>query len=184
MKVFVGGSRQLGRLNSEIRRRLDNIMANAFTILVGDANGIDKAVQKYCVDKHYKRVMVFCAGDSCRNNLGNWEIRHVAVDRVTKNYKFFMAKDLEMAREADYGFMIWDGQSSGTLSNILELLETDKRVLVYMGPQKDFIKLQSTADLASIIQNCPAESINIFESKLKLSSRLQAKQPKQLPLFS
>jgi hypothetical protein len=41
-----------------------------------------------------------------------------------------MAKDLHMAREADYGFMIWDGQSSGTLSNILELLEMGNKVLV------------------------------------------------------
>lgn len=184
MKVFVGGSRQMGRLNKEIRQRLDTIMASSFTILVGDANGVDKAVQKHCADKHYGNVTVFCAGNSCRNNLGSWETRHVAVDRSTKDYRFYMAKDLHMAREADYGFMIWDGQSSGTLSNILELLEMGKKVLVYIGPTKAFVKLQGTADLQPILQGCTPEAMKTFENKLNLSRRLQARAPQQLQLFS
>ncbi len=184
MKVFVGGSRQMGRLNKEIRQRLDNIMTNSFTILVGDANGVDKAVQKHCADKHYGNVTVFCAGNSCRNNLGSWETRHVTVDRATKDYRFYMAKDLHMAREADYGFMIWDGQSSGTLSNILELLVMGKKVLVYIGPTKAFVKLQGTADLQPILQGCPPEVIKVFDSKFNLSRRLQARAPQQLQLFS
>ena len=56
-KVFIGGSRQLGRLNPDIRQRLDSIIENSFTILVGDANGIDKAVQKYCAERNYPRVL-------------------------------------------------------------------------------------------------------------------------------
>jgi hypothetical protein len=140
MKVFVGGSRQMGRLSREIRQRLDNIMAQSFTIQVGDANGVDKAVQKHCAGKHYDKVIVFCAGSLCRNNVGNWESRHITVDRGTKDYKFYMAKDLEMAKEADYGLMIWDAESSGTLSNILQLLEMDKKVLVYGWPPQGFQK--------------------------------------------
>ena len=188
MKVFVGGSRQMGRLNREIRQRLDNIMAQSFTILVGDANGVDKAVQKHCADKHYDKVIVFCAGNFCRNNVGNWETKHIAVDRGTKDYKFYMAKDIEMAKEADYGFMIWDAESSGTLSNILHLLEMDKKVLVYVGPLKDFKKLHQASDLQPILENCPEESMKTFEDKFKLSTRLQPKTapeaPRQLSLFA
>jgi len=159
-------------------------MAQAFTILVGDANGVDKAVQKHCADKYYRQVIVFCAGDSCRNNLGGWETRHIDVDRSTKDYKFFMAKDIEMAKEADYGFMIWDAKSSGTLSNILELLEMGKKVLVYMEPDKDFVKLHSTEDLQRLLNVCSEESIRIFDSKFNLSSRLQSKAPVQPLAFS
>ena len=122
-KVFIGGSRRMGHLNRELCRRIDSIMLGSMTILVGDANGVDKAVQKYCAEKHYDKVVVFCAGASCRNNLGNWETKHIEVDRATKDYRFYMAKDLQMANEADYGFMIWDAKSGGTLSNMLELLE-------------------------------------------------------------
>lgn len=184
MKRFVGGSRQMGRLNEKIREKLDNIMTNSFTILAGDANGVDKAVQKDCADKRYKNATVFCAGNSCRNNHGRWETRHVTFDRATKDCRFYMTKDLQMAKEADYGFMIWDAQSSEPLSNILVLLEMDRKVLVYIGPTKAFVKLQGTADLQPIIQDCPPEAIKTFDKKFNLSSRLQARAPQQLNSFS
>jgi len=183
-KVFIGGSRRMGRLNSEIRQRLDNIMAQLFTVLVGDASGVDKAVQKHCADKNYSNVIVFCAGSSCRNNIGGWETKYIHIDTSTKDYRFYMAKDIEMAKEADYGFMIWDTKSSGTLSNILELLEMGKKVLVYMGPNKNFVKLHGIEDLRQILHACPEEAIKIFDSKFDLSRRLQTKAPHQLQMFS
>jgi hypothetical protein len=178
----------MGRLSREIRQRLDNIMAQSFTILVGDANGVDKAVQKHCADKCYDKVIVFCAGNLCRNNVGNWDTKHIAADRGTRDYKFYMVKDIEMAKEADYGFMIWDAKSSGTLSNILQLLEMNKKVLVYVGPLKDSKRLHQASDLQSILKNCPEEAMRTFEDKFNLSARLQTKTapeaPRQLSLFA
>jgi adenine/guanine phosphoribosyltransferase-like PRPP-binding protein len=182
-KVFIGGSRRIGRLNNEIRQRLDNIIAHSFTVLVGDASGVDKSVQKHFADKHYGNVIVFCAGRSCRNNVGGWETKHLQVDGSTKDYRFYMAKDIEMAKEADYGFMIWDAQSGGTLSNILELLEMGKKVLVYMGPNKDFVKLQRVEDLRKILQACPDQAVKIFDTKFNLSRRLQTEAPQQFQMF-
>jgi len=46
-KVFIAGSRQLSRLNADVKRRIDTMIDKGFTILVGDANGADKAVQRY-----------------------------------------------------------------------------------------------------------------------------------------
>lgn len=37
-----------------------------------------------------------------------------------------MAKDIKMAKVADYGLMLWDLQSAGTLRNIIELLRQNK----------------------------------------------------------
>lgn len=183
-KVFVGGSRKMGRLNSDIRQRLDGIMAQSFTLLVGDANGVDKAVQRYCSNTHYKHVIVFCAGHACRNNIGGWEARHIEVDRSAKDYKFYMAKDIEMAKEADYGFMIWDAESSGTLSNILELLERGKKVLVYIGPHKRFVKLHGIEDLQQVLNTCTQDAIEVYDSKFNLSRRIQSNTPHQLQMFS
>ena len=42
--VFVAGSRQIFRLPAEVRSRLDTMIEKGFQILVGDANGVDKAV--------------------------------------------------------------------------------------------------------------------------------------------
>lgn len=181
-KVFVGGSRRMGRLNNDIRQRLDSIMAQSFTLLVGDANGADKAIQKYCADTNYSNVIVFCAGRSCRNNLGGWETKYLDIKRSKKDYRFYMAKDIEMAKEADYGFMIWDAESSGTFSNILELLEMGKKVLVHIGPEKSFVKLQRIEDLQQLLKACPKEAIEMFESKFSLSTRLQSKNLHQLQM--
>lgn len=42
--VFVPGSRQISRLPAEVKTRLDTVIEKGFHILVGDADGADKAV--------------------------------------------------------------------------------------------------------------------------------------------
>jgi len=128
-KVFFGGSRKLSRLNRTIRERADNIVAQDFQVLIGDANGADKAMQKYLAEKGYKNVIVFCMDDTCRNNLGNWQIKAVTSNRRKKDFSYFAAKDKEMSQQADYGFMLWDGKSKGTLNNIINTLQRNRYVL-------------------------------------------------------
>jgi hypothetical protein len=71
MNVFIGGSRAVSRLNAPIRDRIDDLLNCGCTILVGDANGADKAVQQYLAGRRYTRVTVFCM-ENCRNNIGAW----------------------------------------------------------------------------------------------------------------
>jgi hypothetical protein len=70
IKVFIGGSRGIRRLGPEVRKRLDEIIRKQLFVLVGDANGADKAVQNYLHERGYDRVEVFCTGGHCRNNVG------------------------------------------------------------------------------------------------------------------
>jgi len=60
--VFLSGSRAISRLNQDIRDRLDRIISQAFEIVVGDANGADKALQGFLYDHHYGKVTVYCSG--------------------------------------------------------------------------------------------------------------------------
>ena len=39
-----------------------NIIKNKYTILIGDANGIDRSVQQYLFLRNYLDVEVFCSG--------------------------------------------------------------------------------------------------------------------------
>ena len=105
--IFIGGSRHVSRLPSEVKKRLDNVVASGHHVIVGDANGADKAVQKHLYDIHYDKVTVFCSGASPRNNLGTWFTHHVDPPKNAKGFQFYAAKDREMAREADFGLMIW-----------------------------------------------------------------------------
>jgi hypothetical protein len=171
--VFVSGSRKLGRLNKVIRDRLRKIVDQQFSVIIGDANGADKALQKYFSEIHYQKVIVFCSGNSCRNNLGNWNIKHVFVDKNLKGRDFYTQKDKEMAAEADYGFVLWDGKSPGSLNNILELLKKNKKTLVYFAPDKEFFLVSKLEDAQILLAKCDQESLNKISRKIKLSSSIR-----------
>lgn len=142
-KVFIGGSRRVSRLGAPIRARLDKIMEQGLAVIVGDANGADKAVQQYLLSKHYENVEVFCSGTACRNNVGHWRTRQINADTHDRGRRFYTAKDRAMANEATYGLMVWDGKSTGTLLNVLRLLRQDKKVVVYNVPDRQFSELKA-----------------------------------------
>jgi hypothetical protein len=52
-KVFIGGSRAVSRLSNIIRAQLDDLIHKHCTILIGDANGADKAVQQHFADRNF-----------------------------------------------------------------------------------------------------------------------------------
>ena len=171
-KVFFGGSRKLTHLNRAIRERANNIVAKGFEVLIGDANGADKAMQKYLAEKGYKNVIVFCMSGTCRNNLGNWQTKAVASNRNKRDFGYFAEKDSEMSEQADYGFMLWDGSSKGTLNNIINLLQGNKYVLVYFSPSKKFFTLKSPSELENLLQKCDPISVRRFNHTLRITERL------------
>jgi len=145
-KVFIGGSRKISKLNADVRFRLDRIMEKHFPILVGDANGADKAVQTYLRSKGYSQVEVFCTGNECRNNRGDWPVRAISSDAKHRSFEFYSSKDRAMADEASVGLMIWDGKSKGTLMNVLRLLNAGKKVAIYISSSKNFVDLKNVDD--------------------------------------
>lgn len=153
-KVFIGGSRRVSRLNADVRHRIDRIIEQGFPVLVGDANGADKAVQKYLHSRGYGAVEVFCSGGECRNNLGKWPVRAVATNQARRDFDYYAVKDEQMAQEASVGFMIWDGKSAGTLANAARLLRQDKKVVVYTTLAKRFLTLKAEADLQGLVSAC------------------------------
>jgi probable addiction module antidote protein len=134
--VFVGGSRRISKLPQEARERLERVVEQGFPILVGDANGADKAVQKRLLDLGYGKVTIFCSDGKCRNNVGNWPTRAITPERGASGFHFYAAKDRVMAKEADFGLMLWDGESSGTLLNVLRLINESKKVVLVEAPTK------------------------------------------------
>jgi hypothetical protein len=139
-----------------MRSRLDTIISKRLPIIVGDANGVDKAVQDHLRSKNYPLVEVFCAGNQCRNNRGGWPIRAILSDEK-RGFDFYASKDRIMASEASFGLMIWDGRSLGTLMNVLRLLRLHKKVVVYVGPCKAFVDLKSSDDWPQFIARHAAD---------------------------
>jgi probable addiction module antidote protein len=155
--IFIGGSRHVSRLPAEVKKRLDNVVARGHRVIIGDANGADKAVQKHFLEKHYDKVTVFCSGPTPRNNLGTWLIQHVDAPRNAKGFQFHAAKDREMAREADFGLMIWDGKSPGTVLNVLRLALAGKIAVLFNVPEKDVVDIKSVDAWRNFIAHCSDE---------------------------
>ena len=152
--VFIGGSRHTSRLPIEIRNRLDEIAKNQCTVFIGDANGIDKAVQQYLNEISYRNVKVFCSGSTPRNNLGRWQVQCVHVPKSTKGFSFYAAKDREMADGADLGLMVWDGESPGTLLNVLRLIQRQKTAVVINVKDQTRETLRSSLEWREFFAKC------------------------------
>lgn len=152
-KVFLSGSRRLIRLPAEVCHRLDEMIRRKLTILVGDANGADKAIQTYLAQEQYANVLVFCTAGTCRNNVGRWPVHAVDAPHRARDFAFFTAKDAAMADEADVGLALWDGQSSGTIVNVARLVARAKPAVVYVAPLNTFATLKTPDDLISFLSS-------------------------------
>ncbi len=158
VKVFIAGSRAISRLNDALRQRLDRIIAEGHSVLVGDANGADKIVQKHFAEQRYSNVVVYCTGLKCRNNLGQWSVHPVAPPpNVHGGFDFYAAKDREMAADATHGLMLWDGESRGTFTNINNLVRERKPVVVYLGPTKSFVNIKTDSDIDALLASASSE---------------------------
>lgn len=151
--VFIGGSRRLGRMNPQLAHRLSNIIDKQLCVLIGDANGFDRAAQAFLADSGYREVVVYCTGGQCRNNIGEWPVHAVEYRGKDRGLEFYTAKDDAMLRDADYGLFAWDGKSKGTLRNVRMMAERQRPSSIYVSPLRKFVTVRNPADAASLSRN-------------------------------
>lgn len=145
MTVFIGGSKEICHLSYRQIDELKKIILKNHKILIGDCYGVDTAVQQLLSDWQYQNVTVYVSGEKVRNNIGNFEVKHITSKFPENTFDFNRQKDVAMAKSADYGFMIWNGKSKGTRSNILDLLSQGKPVTVMIKDK--IIFLRSLSDI-------------------------------------
>lgn len=167
-RVFIAGSRRLPRLSKDAKHRICNIIHQGFTVMVGDANGADRAVQQYLSEMGYKRVIIFCTESICRNNLGNWPTRAIRAENpARRNFEFYRAKDRAMVEEADYGLMLWYGRSRGTLMNAVGLIRRGRPLVLYVAPAKSFLTLRQAPDLLDVVSRFNPQSLPEVDRELQ-----------------
>jgi len=130
MKVFISGSISIKQLPQAAIEKIDNIIKKEYSILLGDAGGVDSKVQEYLYSNNYRNVTIYYTGERIRNNIGNWNTRNIENNCNLRGRAFYTLKDIEMAKDADYGLMIWDGKSKGTFNNIKKMKTENKRFYV------------------------------------------------------
>ncbi|WP_247351239.1 hypothetical protein [Ralstonia pseudosolanacearum] len=182
--VFIAGSMNIKHLDLKVKERIDRIVESEFEVVVGDADGADTSIQTYLVERGATHATVFCSGTAPRNNVGAWQVRTVEAKHAAGTRAFFTVKDVEMARVADYGLMIWDAKSTGTLSNVLELLKQRKKSVVFVNKEKSFVTVGDVEQLEHLIQYMSPHAKTKADEKIKLFAKVDALKHEQSELFA
>lgn len=85
---------------------------------------------------------------------------------VRRDRQYYGIKDLAMAKDATWGFMIWDGESKGTLTNVVNLLKMQKNVLLYSAPKKDFFTVRTREDMDQALIASGVKDVDGFLASL------------------
>lgn len=183
-KVFIAGSMNIKHLDSKVKERIDNILAKDFEVVVGDADGADTSIQAYLFDHGATKATVFCSGKRPRNNVGNWSVQRVDTNHAEGSRAFFTAKDIRMAEIADFGLMIWDAKSTGTLSNVIELLARKKKSVVFVNKEKLFKDISTVEQLEELLSYMSDHAKQKANEKIKLFDRINSMKHEQIQMFA
>jgi predicted XRE-type DNA-binding protein len=170
--VFIAGSISISRLHEKVQERINNIVSSDLNVVVGDADGADTAIQQCLHAYRASKVKVYCTGETPRNNVADWSVHHVKSKAKVGSRAFFTAKDLEMARSSDYGLMVWDCKSTGTLSNVIELLKEKKKSVVFVNKEKDFVTISDRDGLDYLLHFMTEQARAKAEEKIGLSAKI------------
>lgn len=182
--VLVAGSLSIKHLHRSFKERLAAVVASDMRVVVGDADGADASIQQTLVELGAKHVVVFCSGEQPRNNVGQWPVEKVRTSAAPGTRAFFTAKDLEMSKLADYGLMMWDAKSTGTLSNVIELLRRGKKSVVFVNKEKTFKTVRDPDSMRNLVSIMSPAALMKAELKIRLTSKIAsiANEQKSLAL--
>lgn len=140
--VFVSGTSKFKDQNSmyyrselpdPIKKELDSYIKAKKKIIVGDAPGLDTAVQEYLAEKNYKKVVVY-GTDKTRINSGKWREKIVNGSEYKTGSKEWLAvKDKAMQEDSIEGLavILEKGGASATRKNVEAMVNEHKNVKIY-----------------------------------------------------
>ena len=183
MIIFLGGSRNLAFVPEEVQDRLDSWIHTGAHFLIGDANGADSALQEFLASRGHRQVTVFSSATHTRNNKGSWPEERVDSGLKSNSADRHTVKDRRMVKQADKGLVIWDQESIGTLANIVDLVRSNKPVVMFDSRQKELWILESRAEFESWSQAFlpevgAAEKVEAAEKRLERYRKREEKKEK------
>lgn len=122
------------KLPKQVRSELDSSMKNRDKIIVGDAPGVDRQVQKYLKKKHYKDVEVYGPGKEVRYSANKkWKTNAIDdPDHEPMSKEWLAKKDKAMTDASTKGLaVILDEGAQATRNNVRRLVEQNKNVKVF-----------------------------------------------------
>ena len=155
--VFISGSLSVTELSDFAKAHIRGVVTSRMNVLIGDAYGADKAVQQELYKKYdYPFVTVYASNGKARNNVGNRTVKTVDVQSGIYGRAYYEQKDIAMSRDCDFGFMLWDGKSIGTLNNIRRLIGMNKISIVCLNGTHKSFKIETEQQLKDMLSDITA----------------------------
>ena len=177
MKLVLGGSRHLQRIPQNLVELLRELNKSGVEFLVGDAPGSDSAFQEVLKKIGSVSVIVFTSAGYVRNNLGNWPSEEIDSGLQSKSNSVHAFKDRHMTGIADSGLMLWDCESAGTLSNVIDLVESGKSCKIWVVRDSELYNFDNEPSLKKWLTQYPAVTDEAYR-RLKTFRRREAKRYK------
>ncbi|MFS3602616.1 hypothetical protein ACK6T9_05415 [Proteus vulgaris] len=181
--IFIAGSITIKKLDTLVIERIKKIVDKKLNVIVGDANGVDSSVQKELLQMGCDTTIVYSSSSKPRNNLGSWPVNIVKTNHPYGTRAFYTAKDIQMAEDADCGLMIWDSKSTGTLSNVIELLSRNKSSVVFINKVKEFLIIKSVDDFHLLINYMSELDLEKADGKIKFQKKIDELKNQQITLI-
>lgn len=148
--VFISGTSKMQDKSSTyyrkglpepLKKEIDGYMQKKKKIIIGDAPGLDTAVQQYLADRGYKKVVVY-GTEKTRTNAGGWKEKTVSGKGYEEGSKEWHAeKDRAMQEDSMSGLavVLEKGGASATRKNVEALVKQNKKVKIYelRGSEKE-----------------------------------------------
>ena len=164
--IYLAGSRvgvSSGRLPNAVRDRVGTIVRRGMRVVIGDANGADRALQMLLRELGHKDVSVIVGGSGRVRNLADpdWPVERIGASSPLTGRALMTLKDETMGERATHGLMVWsdvyanrfgrESVSSGTLRNVWQLLSAGKPVALFYVPAGSFFDLKSLDDYENLV---------------------------------
>lgn len=156
--VFVSGSLSVTELSEFAKAHVRSIATSRINVLIGDAYGADKLIQQELKNVYdYPFVTVYASNGKARNNIGNYKVKAIDVPTGIYGREFYTYKDVAMSNDCDFGFMLWDSKSNGTLNNIRRLIGMNKLSIVCLSYTRKSYKIETEQQLDKMLRDIKGE---------------------------
>ena len=170
MKIFVSGSKTISTFDSEIIKVLNRMVENNHEILVGDCEGVDTSIQNFMKNKAHKNTTIYFVGNEPRNAQETFNKKQVRTYGKLTPYEYYQQKDIQMSKDADAGFVIWDEASKGSRDNISRLIQMGKPVVIYSTKRNKLLRMKdkyAPSEVFVTVRETPGVSKNIYKGRIK-----------------
>ncbi len=180
MIYVLGGSRHIFNLPLPIINLIEERIIDKADFYIGDAPGSDTAFQTFVAKKRYNNVKIFSSAGYVRNNVGKWNFELIDSGLKSKSNSVHAFKDRHMCKLSDSGIMIWDGKSSGTMSNVIDLVQQGKNCYIWDSVNSDLINFDFIGSLEKWLDQYPEVKEESFNRLARFEKRKQKRENSQI----